>query len=117
MLFQGFPWTCRAYQHRDWTDFQALKASLACDVCSVNVELLVGIHWYFQPSEFLIEKLRSYIVLSLVWVLTALRERARSSFMYVGPTCFGYSEDYDKPNAEADLLAIVDGESILCEVS
>ena len=25
-------------------------------------------------------------------------------------------EDYDKPDAEADLLAIVDGESIFCEV-
>jgi hypothetical protein len=76
----------------------------------------VGIPWYFRPNEFLIESLRAHSVLSLVWVLSALRERARSSFRYVGPTCFRYSEDYDKPDAKADPLAIVDGESIFCEV-
>jgi hypothetical protein len=69
-----------------------------------------------RPNEFLIESLRSHSVLSLVWVLSALREHARSSFMYVGLTCFGYSEDYGKPDAEADLLAIVDGKSIFCQV-
>ncbi|MFU6384518.1 hypothetical protein ACM78Z_26660, partial [Pseudomonas aeruginosa] len=36
--------------------------------------------------------------------------------MYLGPTWFGSLQDYDNPDSEADLLAIVDGESILCEV-
>jgi hypothetical protein len=116
MLFQGYPWTCETCRHRNWTDFQALRPSLACDVCRTETDLPVGIPWYFRPNEFLIESLRSHSVLSLVWVLSALRDRAHSSFMYLGPTCFGYSQDYDNPDAEADLLAIVDGESILCEV-
>lgn len=116
MLFQGYPWTCGACQHRNWTDFQALRSSLACDVCRTETDLPVGIPWYFRPNEFLIESLRSHSVLSLVWVLSALRDRTHWSFMYLGPTCFGSLQDYDNPDSEADLLAIVDGESILCEV-
>lgn len=116
MLFQGYPWTCEACRHRNWTDFQSLRASLACDICMTEADLPVGIPWYFRPNEFLIESLRSHSVLSLVWVLSALRDRAHSSFMYLGPTCLGYSQDYDNPDAEADLLAIVDGQSVLCEV-
>jgi hypothetical protein len=36
--------------------------------------------------------------------------------MYAGPTCFGFSTTYEVADAEADLLAIVDGVTILCEV-
>jgi hypothetical protein len=116
MLFQGYPWSCNTCQHRNWTDFQALSPSLVCDVCRTDTELPVGIPWYFRPNEFLIESLRSHSVLSLIWALSALCNRARSSFMYLGPTCFGYAEDSKGSDVEADLLAIVDGESILCEV-
>lgn len=58
----------------------------------------------------------SYRILSLVWLLSALCDRARSSFLYLGPTCFGYSLDSRNSDVDADLLAIVNGESILCEV-
>jgi hypothetical protein len=116
MLFQGYPWSCDTCQHRNWTDYQALSPALVCDVCRTEKELPVGIPWYFRPNEFLIESLRSRSVLSLVWLLSALCDRASSSFMYLGPTCFGYSPDSRNPDVEADLLAVVDGESILCEV-
>lgn len=116
MLFQGYPWTCDACRHRNWTDFQALTPSLACEVCQTETDLPIGIPWYFRPNEFLIESLRSHSVLSLVWVLAALRDRADSSFVYLGPTCFGYGPNYDKPDSEADLLALIDGQSVLCEV-
>lgn len=116
MLFQGYPWICDTCQHRNWTDYQALSPALVCDVCRTEKELPVGIPWYFRPNEFLIESLRSRSVLSLVWLLSALCDRANSSFMYLGPTCFGYSPDSRNPDVEADLLAVVDGESILCEV-
>jgi hypothetical protein len=115
MVFQGYPWTCKACQHRNWTDFQALQPSLRCEVCSFRWTLPVGIPWYFRANEFLIESLRSHSVLSLLWVLSALSCRAKHSFMYLGPTCFGYSKE-SRSEAEADLLAVVDGESVLCEV-
>lgn len=116
MLFQGYPWSCDTCHHRNWTDYQALSPALVCDVCRTEKELPVGIPWYFRPNEFLIESLRSRSVLSLVWLLSALGNRANSSFIYLGPTCFGYSPDSKNPDVEADLLALVDGESILCEV-
>ncbi|MGH8388624.1 MAG: hypothetical protein ACRESJ_24625 [Pseudomonas sp.] len=116
MLFQGYPWSCDTCQHRNWTDFQALSPTLVCDVCRTETELPVGIPWNFRPNEFLIESLRSRSVLSLVWLLSALCDRASSSLMWLGPTCFGYSLDSRNADAEADLLAVVDGEAILCEV-
>ena len=116
LVFQGYPWTCTECQHKNWTDFHSLKSSLACVICHAESELPVDVPWYFKPNEFLIESLRSHSVLSLVWVLSALRERARTSFMYAGPTCFGFSDTYDVADAEADLLAVVDGKAILCEV-
>ncbi|PRA13554.1 MULTISPECIES: hypothetical protein [Pseudomonas] len=116
MLFQGYPWICTACQHRNWTDFQALAPSLACDICRTKSELPLGIPWHFRPNEFLIESLRSRSVLSLIWVLSALCNRAQASFIYLGPTCFGYSHDTRNPDSEADLLALIDGESIVFEV-
>lgn len=116
MLFQGYPWKCRTCLHRNWTDVQALRPTLVCEVCLTEIDLPVSVPWNFRPNEFLIESLRSRSVLSLIWLLTALRHRARSSFMYLGPTCLGYSDDQDKPDAEADLLAVIDGEVVLCEV-
>jgi hypothetical protein len=116
ILFQGYPWTCRACQHKNWVDFQALKTYISCDVCRSETALPVGVPWFFRPNEFLIESLRSHSVLSVVWVLAVLRERTLSSFMYVGPTCFGYSDESADPDAEADLLLLLDGEAVLCEV-
>lgn len=116
MLFQGTAWTCQSCLHHNWTDFQALTGTLGCEVCQANTELPVGISWYFRPNEFLIESLRSRSVLSVIWVLSALRRRAQSSFMYVGPSCFGAALDDVNPAHEADLLAIIDGAAILCEV-
>lgn len=122
MLFQGYPWRCKNCGHRNWTDFQALRATLNCDVCRSELPLPVEIPWYFKANGFLVESLRSHSTLSLLWVLAALHNRALLSFMFTGPTCFGWTDPdgaFDarpKPDAEADLLVLVDGESILCEV-
>ena len=119
MLFQGYSWKCDACQHRNWTDFQALMPALACDVCATEKALPVAVPWHFRVNEFLIESLRSHSVLSLVWLLAVLGKRARKSFLYVAPTRFYYGNDgngYEKADAEADLLAIIDGESVLCEI-
>jgi hypothetical protein len=62
----------------------------------------------------LIDSLRDHSVLSLVWLLTKLCERTRRSFIFVGPTWFGYTRDED-PDAEIDLMAVVDGKTMLCE--
>jgi hypothetical protein len=116
LIFQGFSWKCESCFHRNWTDFQSLASTVPCDVCRTQASLPVDIPWHFRPNEFLIESLRFRSVLSVLWALAALSDRARGSFMYLGPTCLGYSEESDNPSAEMDLLAVVDGEAIICEV-
>jgi hypothetical protein len=115
MIFQGHQWSCRNCHHKNWIDLGALKPTLVCEVCSTPSEAPVEIEWEFRPNGFLTESLRDHSVLSLIWTLTVLRDRARSSFLYSGPTWFGYSEDQN-PSAEADLLVLSDGEAIVCEV-
>ncbi|MDR3525567.1 MAG: hypothetical protein P4L66_15865 [Acetobacteraceae bacterium] len=115
MLFQGHRWVCDICHHRNWVDLAALSSELSCEVCKRVEQTPVDVRWLFRPNEFLIESLRDHSVLSLIWVLAALCDRARHSFIFVEPTCFGYTDDAN-PSAEIDLMAIVDGRAMLCEI-
>ena len=61
------------------------------------------------------ESLRDYSVLSLIWLMNALSSRARASCIFVESTSFGFTES-EKPDAEVDLLAVIDGQAIVSEV-
>lgn len=116
MLFQGHAWTCGHCLHKNWADLGALKPQLHCEACNRQTQAPVDIRWIFRPNEFLIESLRNHSVISLIWTMSALCYRAMSSIIFVGPTCFGFSGTTVEPDAEADLLAIMDGKAVLCEV-
>jgi len=116
MIFQGHRWTCSNCHHRNWVSLTALSSDIPCEVCKLPTPAPLSIGWLFRPSEFLIESLRDHSVLSLIWVLEALRWNSRRSFMFVGPTNFGFNSDSQSPDAEADLLAVVDGRAVVCEV-
>lgn len=116
ILFQGYQWTCHSCNHRNWEDLSALAPELACGVCKKGSPAPVEIDWLFRPNDFLIESLRDHSVLSLVWLLSTLSARARTSMISVGPTAFGLSDQWERPDAEADLLVLLDGEGLLCEV-
>lgn len=116
LLFQGFPWACDICKHRNWVDFQALKGTLSCAVCNATTPLPVTVAWHFRANEFLIESLRFHSTLSLLWALAALKARSRRSFVFVGPTAVGFEAGVETAATDADLLAIVDGQAVLCEV-
>jgi hypothetical protein len=116
MIFQGHQWTCRKCHHRNWVDLAALSSELSCEVCKQRAQAPVDIRWLFRPNEFLIESLRDHSVLSLVWLMSALSERSRRSFIFVEPMWFGFTDESASPDAEADLLVILDGQAMLCEV-
>jgi hypothetical protein len=116
MVFQGHQWTCGRCHHKNWVDFGALSIELTCEVCNHGTDTPVGIRWLFRPNEFLINSLRNHSTLSLVWALSAFRERARKSFIFAEPTWFGYSYEHECPDAEGDLLVILDGNALFCEV-
>jgi hypothetical protein len=115
IMFQGHQWTCQECHYRNWVDLGALSSELSCQVCKRQSQAPVNIRWLFRPNDFLIESLRAHSVLSLVWLLTRLCERARKSFIFMGPTSFGYTQE-ERPEAEADLLLVIDGRTFLCEV-
>jgi hypothetical protein len=115
MLFQGHRWICSKCSHHNWQNFDDLSAELICAVCTQETRAPVDIKWLFRPNEFLIECLSDHSTLSLIWLLDRLARDARMSFFYSGPTCFGYSRNSNAIDSEADLLAIIDGKSHLCE--
>lgn len=115
MFFQGHQWVCPECHHRNWVDLIELKPMLTCAICRHEEEAPITFEWLFRPNEFLIEGLRDHSVLSLVWVLTALSNEARQSFLYAGPSWFHFEDAEAGPDAEADLLAVCDGIAILCE--
>ena len=115
-MFQGHQWTCRKCHHQNWVDLAALSSELSCEVCKRPRRAPVDIHWLFRPNEFLIESVRDHSVLSLVWLLSVLYERSRRSLIFVEPMWFDFTHESDSPDAEADLLAISDGQAMLCEV-
>jgi hypothetical protein len=116
MVFQGHQWTCRNCHHRNCVDLAALSPELFCEVCKQSARAPVNIRWLFRPNEFLVESLRDHSVLSLVWVLSGLCERSRRSLIFVEPMLFGFTRESVLPDAEADLLVILDGQGMLCEV-
>jgi hypothetical protein len=116
MIFQGHAWKCEACQHRNWTDFQMLKAVLPCDVCGTEKGLPVAVPWHFRANEFLIESLQAHSVLSLLWLLAVLSRQAKTSFLYLEPTRFYYGKEYKAADAETDLIVLIDGQVLLCEI-
>lgn len=115
-LFQGYYWSCKKCHHKNWVDLNALASELCCEVCNHATPAPINIEWLFRPNEFLIESLRDHSILSLVWALSALRQRAQRSFIFVKPTWFGFTEEATGPDAEADLLILLDGKALLCEI-
>lgn len=116
MIYQGHRWTCRKCHHKNWVDLGALSSDLSCEVCKHSIQAPVNIRWLFRSNEFLIETLRDHSVLSLIWVLSALCARSRRSLIFVEPTLFSFTRESEAPDAEADLLVLLDGRVMLCEV-
>ncbi|MCW2390945.1 hypothetical protein [Sphingobium sp. B11D3A] len=116
MIFQGHQWTCTQCHNRTWIDLSSLGALLSCPVCHHESDAPIQIDWHFRPNDFMIEALRDHSALSLIWLIGALCDRARSGFSYAGPSWFWFNDPDGPPEAEVDLLAIVDGKSMVCEV-
>lgn len=116
ILFQGHRWTCPRCHHRNWVDLASMNSEFSCEVCRAVQFAPININWQFRANEFLIESLRDHSVLSLLWLLSIFRNQAKRSLTYVGPTWFWYEAEDNEPDAEADLLVLIDGKAVVCEV-
>lgn len=116
ILFQGHRWTCRECHHKNWVDLSGLNTVLTCTICQSEVDAPIDFEWLFRANEFLIESLRDHSVLSLLWVLGAFCDRARSSFIYGASSKFWFENEEGGPEAEADILMVCDGKTYVAEV-
>lgn len=116
MIFQGHEWLCPECHHRNWVDMADLRAKLTCTICRHEDEAPIALDWLFRASSFLIEALRDHSTLSLLWAVNAIRDSGRSAFVYCGPTSLWYENRESGPEAESDLLMVVDQSTIIAEV-
>ena len=116
MMFQGHEWPCPECHHRNWGDLAELRAILSCTICHHEKDAPISFEWLFRPSSFLVEALRDHSTLSLLWALNAIREEGRQAFIYAGPTQLWYLDRDRRPDAEADLLMVIDQSTIVAEV-
>jgi hypothetical protein len=116
MIFQGHQWLCSECHHRNWVDLAELRSVLTCTICRQEADAPISFDWLFRPSSFLVEALRDHSTLSLLWMLDALRQEAQQAFIYTGPTKLWYDDRNRGPDAEVDLLMVIDQATIVAEV-
>jgi hypothetical protein len=119
VLHQGQEWQCSKCLNRNWIAISNLSRTWRCEVCDHHRPADVTSDWRFRLNGFLKRALTDHGLLPTIWCLNELRNRARDSFYYL-PSEILFSEyPWPKrvpPSAELDLLAIVDGQTYLCEI-
>jgi hypothetical protein len=121
ILFQGHLWLCPECHYRNWVDMSQLASQLKCGVCGKIKDTEVSVQWRFKPNPFIIDALREHSILSLIWALAKIRESAERTFTFVGPCWYYYQpsdspQDQISPDAESDLIVLLDGQVYLCEI-
>jgi hypothetical protein len=118
ILHQGHEWRCRQCFNSNWVSLDELKRVMVCEVCGRNQPAPVDDSWHFRMNGFVLEGLREHGLLPVIWCLAKCAERADTSFFYLDPHELFYareSADKGQPDAELDLLIVVDGMVRLAE--
>jgi hypothetical protein len=118
ILHQGHEWRCDECYNNNWVALDDLKRSMICDVCGAKRPAPVADPWHFRLNSFITEGLREHGLLASMWCLAKFAERANASFFYLEPHELFYSEESvesRRPDAELDLLVVMDGKVRLCE--
>lgn len=119
ILHQGHDWLCPHCKNNNWISIAALSKSMICEVCGATEAAPVAEAWRFKLNAFVLEGLRDHGLLAYLWCLAKLSDRAQSSFYYLEPHELFFTTDsafQRRPDAEVDLIAVVDGAVYLCEV-
>jgi hypothetical protein len=119
ILYQGHEWRCPRCYNKNWVSIAALAQSMTCEVCNHVNSAPVTDPWHFKLDAYILQGLREHSMLSYVWCLRRLAERARESFLFLEPQELFYtseSADRRQPDAEIDLLTVADGIVSLCEI-
>lgn len=118
ILHQGYEWLCPRCNNTNWVGIDALRKFMVCDVCGQSKVAPVTAPWNFKLNAFVLEGLRAHGLLAELWCLSRLSDRARGSFYFLEPHELFFIPPVTpnaRPDAEIDLIAVVDGIVHLCE--
>jgi len=118
ILHQGHEWLCPKCNNTNWIGIDTLKKLLTCGVCGHSEPAPVSEPWHFKLNAFVTEGLRSHGLLAEIWCLSRLSDRAQTSFYFLEPHELIFrppNMDVSAPDAEIDLIVVVDGIVHLCE--
>ncbi|MEM9086002.1 MAG: hypothetical protein AAGB23_08770 [Pseudomonadota bacterium] len=118
-LHQGQEWRCSNCFSVNWLGIGELSRKWSCPVCGHTLNASADSEWSYRLSDFLRAAIKDHGILATVWCLHVLQRRSDQSFFFLPSTNLHLAPQLDgrsPPDAEIDLLAVVDGEVILCEV-
>lgn len=119
VMYRGHEWSCKKCRHRNWVGVEALKDVMSCDVCGTEHQLPIDVALDFRINEFFATCVREHDTISVAWAISALRQKAKNSFMFAPQTALyrDYPENQSRRiDREVDLLCIMDGRLVIGEV-
>lgn len=119
VLHQGHEWQCLRCLNRNWLAISNLSRTWHCEVCGYAKPADIEKEWRFRLNGFLKTALTDHGMLATIWCLRTLRDRSDSGFYFLPSTNLYTERQMSKrgsTTAEFDLLAVVDGETYLCEI-
>lgn len=119
IIHQGHEWLCPRCNNSNWASVDSLRKSMECEVCGTEVPAPVASPWHFKLNSFVLGGLRAHGLLASLWCLSRLSDHAEASFFFLEPHELFFTPDSaysGRPDAEIDLIAVVDGVVRLCDV-
>jgi hypothetical protein len=119
ILHQGHEWLCPRCNNSNWVSVNSLRKMMECEVCGTTQPAPVSTPWHFKLNSFVLEGLRDHGLLANLWCLSRLSDQAEASFFFLGPHELFFTTDSTyraRPDAEIDLVVVVDGVVHLCDV-
>lgn len=120
VLFQGREWRCHTCYNRNWVGIDTIGKTMQCEVCGTKEPAPVAGDWHFRLNPFLIDAYRQHGSEVALWVLWRLHQQARSSLYYI-PSVKLWLDEYPEakpaPDAEVDLIVVVDGKVAMVEAT
>lgn len=119
ILHQGHEWLCPRCNNNNWVSIDTLRKSMICEVCGAEEAAPVASPWHFKLNTFVLDGLRAHGLLAYLWCLSRLSDQAQACFFFLEPHELFFipaNADAGKPDAEIDLMVVVDSVVRLCEV-
>jgi hypothetical protein len=116
VLQQGVGVRCTNCGSWLWREIGSLRQRIECDGCNATVPVAVESVWRYRLNSLVRNGIALHGCVPVISALRYLRERARESFIYTHGVALFKEYGDAKPEAELDLLCILDGRLVCGEV-